>query len=313
MTPNELLLWLSARKEGSWPQFRSAVESLDLTGNNDEAEEGFSLPLHQRVRFNLERLAHTEFDTAECENGWRVVPPTLALSQSGMMTTGILCGARTPKLLERIERCANGLIVERMSYPDCPDIFRVQAPETKILVELAKQAGILCQPDAPAALLSHVPAVDAMKGWRREPLPSTGRDWEVKEFVIERKVMKWRKIELQDANVAGAEGLFCVTRFQMPQYFLREGGETIRLPGAIGKYRILSHRRRRVLKYDRRARKLSLPAIIRPPLLTERALILCSGFPPSIHIAYNRRILTYRDVPEEIAGMTAEVLRQDIA
>ena len=80
MTPNELLLWLSARKEGSWPQFRGAVETLDLANTDDEEEKDTSLPLHQRVRFNLERLGHVEFDAAACEDGWRVVPPSLALS-----------------------------------------------------------------------------------------------------------------------------------------------------------------------------------------------------------------------------------------
>ena len=56
MTPNELLLWLSARKQGSWPQFRGAVERLDLANPADESEQDTSLPVHQRVRFNLERL-----------------------------------------------------------------------------------------------------------------------------------------------------------------------------------------------------------------------------------------------------------------
>ena len=124
--------------------------------------------------------------------------------------------------------------------------------------------------------------------------------------------MKWHPTTLREANSPAAQGLFCFTRFQMPQYFLREGRETIKVPGAIGKYRVLSRRRRRVLRYDREERTLTLPAIFRPPLLTERALILCSGFPPSLSVLYGRPRLTYRDIPEEVAAMTAEVLRQDL-
>lgn len=30
MTPNELLVWISGRQEGSWAQFRGAVEALEL-------------------------------------------------------------------------------------------------------------------------------------------------------------------------------------------------------------------------------------------------------------------------------------------
>jgi len=51
---------------------------------------------------------------------------------------------------------------------------------------------------------------------------------------------------------------------------------------------------------------------IRPPLLTERALVLCSGFPPLFDVVYGRPRLTYCDVPEEVAGLAAEVLRHDL-
>jgi hypothetical protein len=122
--------------------------------------------------------------------------------------------------------------------------------------------------------------------------------------------MRWTPISLKEAHRVGAEGLFCFSRFQTPQYFIRQGQETIRIPGAIGKYYVLS--RRRVLSYDRRQRHLTLPAICRPPLLVERSLILCSGLPPSISTVYGRLRLTYQDIPEEIAGLAAEVLRQDL-
>jgi len=311
MTTNELLLWLSARKEGSWPQFRGAVETLDLANRTDEAEQDTSLPLHQRVRFNLERLGHVEFAAKECEDGWRVVPPTLVLSQHGSRVVGVLCGARTPKLLEQIERASNGSSLERASQLDCPDIVRTHAPDAQILTELAQRAGILCQIDAPTALLSHLPSVDSMIGLRREPLPAAGREWDVRHFVIKGKIMKWNTITLHEANAPDAQGLFCFTRFQTPQYFLRDGRETMRLPGAIGKYRVLARRGRRVLRYDRKERCLILPAICRPPLLLERALILCSGFPASFSVVRDRPTLTYREIPEEVAGIAAEVLRQD--
>jgi hypothetical protein len=143
-------------------------------------------------------------------------------------------------------------------------------------------------------------------------LPASGKDWIVQQLVVERKTAKWQTVTLQEANALGSQGLFRFTRYQMPQYYLREGSETIALPDAVGKYYILSRHRRRVLKYDRRERSFTVAAIFRPSLLTERALILCSGFPPLLNVVRGRPTLTYRDVPEEIAGMTAEVLRQDL-
>ena len=254
MTPNELLVWLSARREGSWAQFRSAVEALELDRAGDDTEDG-SLPLHQRVRFNLERLGHVEFDAAGCEDGWRVVPPALALSEHGGEARAVLCGARTPKVLEKIEQEAGGLAFERMPVTDSPDIMRVHAREAAALAELALRAGIRCQADAPTALLSYLPRTDSLRGWKPERLPTAGKDWDVKQFVIAGKRMKWSPVTLQEANAPGTTGLFCFTRFQIPQYFLREGAETVRLPGAIGKYRILSQHRRRVLNYKRKERQ----------------------------------------------------------
>jgi hypothetical protein len=312
VTPNELLLWLSARKAGSWSQFRRAVANLDLANSTGEPEEDAALPIHQRVRFNLERLGHVEFGEEENGEGWRVVPPTLALAQYNGQTTGVLCGARTLPLLERIERAANELSFERVPHPDCPDVLRMHAPNAQILIDLAQREGIFCQADTPTALLSHLPSVDSIKGWNRAPMPIAGKDWDVKQFVVERKTMKWRTVTLHEANAPGVQGLFRITRFQRPQYFLREGRETIKVPGQIAKYYTLFRLRRRVLKYDRKERSLTLLAIFRPPLLTERGLILCSGFPPSLSEVRGRPTLTYRDIPEEVAGMTAEVLRQDL-
>src|SRR5260370_28816601 len=119
MTPNELLRWWSARRQGSWPQVRGAVQSVDLASNNDETDEA-SLPLHQRVRFSLERLAHVEFDAAECENGWRVVPPSLALFKHERGATAVLFGARNPNLINRLETAAAGLSFQRIPPPKSP-------------------------------------------------------------------------------------------------------------------------------------------------------------------------------------------------
>ena len=311
MTPNELLLWLSARKQGSWVQFRSAVENLELAETEDEAGQDTSLPLHQRVRLNLERLGHVEFDTAGCENGWRVVPPVLAIFEHDAGASGVLCGARTAKLVDRISAAGNGLSLDRVAEAGCPDVIRVRAQKTEDLTEVANRAGVSSQADCPTALLSQLPPVDANKGWKREPLPVSGKEWDVKQFIVKRKTMRWEAVTVREANTPGAQGLFCFTRYQRPQYFLREGQECIRLPGAVAKYLVLARRRRRVLRYDRQQRRLSMPAILRPPLLTERGLVLCSGFPPAVSTVHKRRMLTYRDIPEEVAGIAAEILRQD--
>src|SRR5436309_1903000 len=107
MTADRLLLWLSARREGSWEQFKGAVEELGASvpprgSGEDDISPQYGLPLYQRLRLNLQRLAHVEFFARGCQNGWRVGPPVLALNQRGGRWEGIFCGARSPKLLDRL-------------------------------------------------------------------------------------------------------------------------------------------------------------------------------------------------------------------
>lgn len=48
MGPDELLFWLSARQEGSWAQFRSAVEEILGEANLDDGDDG-GIPLYQKL------------------------------------------------------------------------------------------------------------------------------------------------------------------------------------------------------------------------------------------------------------------------
>src|SRR5213593_4410033 len=106
MRANELLLWLSARREGSWQQFRQAVEQLHSSDGETNSESNDEFPLHQQLRLDLERLAHVEFFATDCEDGWRIAPPTFATHSISGGVRGVLCGARSPALRERVIRSA---------------------------------------------------------------------------------------------------------------------------------------------------------------------------------------------------------------
>ena len=106
MKANELLFWLSARCQGSWQQFRAAVEELHSAENESQPDgtavtdnDGF--PLHQQLRLDLERLAHVKFFSRGCESDWGVAPPTLAAHRLRGGVRAVMCGARSP-------RCASG-------------------------------------------------------------------------------------------------------------------------------------------------------------------------------------------------------------
>jgi len=122
---NELLLWLSARGEGSWRGFRAAVEELhlaeDLQRDGGEEFEGGDFPLHQQLRLNMERLGHVEFFARGCEEGWRVTPPALAGSRDSTGWMGVLCGGRSDRLLDGFSRGAGHLRVEVIPQAGAPD------------------------------------------------------------------------------------------------------------------------------------------------------------------------------------------------
>ena len=156
MKANELLLWLSARREGSWQQFRAAVDELHLDGGeslpNQEADGDF--PLHQLLRLDFERLAHVEFFARDCEDGWRVVPPTLATHPTADGVRGVLCGARSAAMRDRVLNAASNVGCEVLNPPGVPDVLRIVASDAETLAELSEQTALHFQADAPLAILS---------------------------------------------------------------------------------------------------------------------------------------------------------------
>ncbi len=312
MKANELLFWLSARREGSWRQFRAAVEEL-YSVENDSDFEGTTIPddtfpLHQQLRLDLERLAHVEFFAQGCEDGWRVGPPTLAAHPVHRGARAVLCGARSIALCERMLRAGEKFGCEAFDRCDVPQVIRIVAPEVKMLAEAARQAGVRFQNDAPLAILSHLPPCDPpSKSCERSEFP-VGAEWTIGEF--DPMGLRWTKTNRHGAQALQTGAIRFVCSFQRPRYFLRWAGETYELPRAITIYAVLRRRRHHVLHYSVASRELSLPAICRPPRLLERALVLCSGFPPPFDPMAAR--ITYCDVPPEIARYAAELLCQPL-
>jgi hypothetical protein len=307
MRANELLLWLSARREGSWQQFRQAVEELHSSNCEANSENNDEFPLHQQLRLDLERLAHVEFFAAECEDGWRIAPPTLATHSVSGGVRGVLCGARSPALRERVARATKAFSGEILASLDVPDVIRIVAPDASALAELAAQTSLYFQQDAPLAILSYLPPCDPPSRARSPSEFPQGADWSIHEF--DATNFAWRKIERNETQTVRFGVLRFLIHFQRPRYFLRWKGMTFEMPRAVALYALLRLHRRNVLCYNREVAALSVPAICRPPHLLERALVLCSGLPPT----YAAARVTYSEVPPEIAHLAAQLLRQSIA
>ena len=313
MSANDLLIWMSARVEGSWLQFRSAVEGLHVeenAGNSSEVGENATasdLPLYQTVRLGLERLAHVEFAPVTINRRWRVVPPTLAITRSGDECVGILCGARSPDLCKSLLQLSGNVSVDLQPMPGMPDRICLISPDINLLDCAGQDLDLHVQPNAPAVLLAAIPPVDDPRSrFPSEPPCTPG--WTIHQFSTTN--LRWKEADLQRV-LSASFGLF---RFQLHYqrfHFLRLRGQTFQVHVQVGKYVVLRRRRiRRLVWYDRSQAVLSVPVTCRPPLLVERALVLCSGELPRIDRVTHR--LEYSRVTPEIARMAAALLCQEI-
>jgi hypothetical protein len=184
----------------------------------------------------------------------------------------------------------------------------ITASARATLVAIAERACLLFQDDAPAALLASLPPVDDPSVRHPTELPF-GSEWKIDRFSPDDLV--WRAATFDGARGASG-GLFRFSlRHQRHVLFCWRGGSS-RIPGQVGKYLVLRQRRRQVLKYDDHSRTLSVPASCRPPFLVERALILCSGSPPSYEGGQRGGVLRYTEIPEAIAAIAAALLRQGL-
>jgi hypothetical protein len=310
---NELILWLSARVQGSWEQFKSAVEMLHLPDDEatgarapeEDARQG-GLPLHQELRMMLERLGHAEFFAGGCEGGWRITAPVWAASDAEAEVSAVLCGARSVPTLQRIQGANFGqasLQVEDES--SAPAVYRLTAGTSDALMSAAQATGISIQPDAPRGLLCALSPVCQMYEEIAD-LP-LGREWIVEQYDPES--LRW-KASSREEGCLTRNGLF---RFRLPyqrRHFLRRRGRSFEMEGAAAKYALLRRRRISVFRYIPAAKECVLPASCRPPTLVERALILCSGRLPRFEAS--NATVTYSSVSADIARLAARLLDQEI-
>jgi hypothetical protein len=311
---NDLLLWMSARGSGSWVQFRAAVERLvpgaipaDDGAEREDSDQS-KLPLYQTLRLNFERLGFAEFFAASGEEEWRVAPPVLVIAQSATRQTGFLTGARSDSLMRRIQTTLAPDSFRIKPQENCPDSVVLETDDASLLPRLAASAGLVAQRDAPTAILAALRelSVNDLIGPVDPPL---GKEWTFERF--RERDLRWEDTGRTDMDRASF-GLFRLRFRYRTEILLRWGGRAYQTGLAEGKYLALKRVRKRVLVYDPADASLVVPAICRPPILIDRALILCSGQLPRLEIRGNSAYLHYQDIPSAVAWTAASLLRQGL-
>lgn len=309
MSLDHLLLWLSAKGMGSWSQFRAAVEELHVLRQQENAldepdtsdRSKFDLPVYHEVRFALQRLGHVEFDTGKAQNAWCVVPPSLAF-MPGDSARGLLCGARSAALLDRLRDIAN---VEELLIEGMPRRVILSGTSVNAIAGRVRELGVYVQEQAPTAMLCAIPSVRNSAIWTKAQVPETP-GWIVHRFSPTK--LKWKLVPQDEASRASS-GLFRFVMKHQRFYYLHWRSHLYRVPVQVGKYAVMG-RRQGTLAYEPARGIFSVPAICRPPLLVERALVLCSGVLPSFSSSSGR--LEYADVPIDVARLAAQLLCQEM-
>ena len=305
MNANHVLFWASALGTGSWHQFKSAVERLRLEDSDqEEGTDQKSFPLYQKIRFNLQRLGHVEFNGQE--DGWRVVPPVFAITHREGRTRVVLCGARSEPLLARIREASSGLGLVETPCDACPDIICLEDWGSDRIEQTAEHLGILVQPSAPEAILINLPPVESLVDWVKGDMPFGG-GWNKEKFCVE--TLSWER-ETGQPSASGGPELLRFARFGKHYHFIRMGTFGIEVPVQMGKFFVLMSTRRRVMFFNSKRAELSFRPICRPPLFVERALCMCSGFPAAFDP--EQKVLVYKDIPGHVAQLAARNLRQEI-
>jgi hypothetical protein len=222
---------------------------------------------------------------------------------------GILVGARSARLIDRLLESAAQSTLETLKFDGCPDQLRIVAPDSQTLARIAQRANIYFQVSAPESILAVIPRIDEAAIRKSTPIPF-GAQWRVERFSA--TSLRWEAASAQEARATTA-GLFRFVRQYERIVLLCTHGHGYAVPSQVGKYLALKARRRRVLQYDRTAECLTLPSSCRPPFLVDRALTLCSGAPPR----YEARtamsgLLHYSNIPAPVARLASASLCQEL-
>jgi hypothetical protein len=314
MSGTELLLALSARKKGSWRQFKESVDALIWCGQVGQIDssvymdEQADLSIHQAVRFNLQRLCHAEFFAPGCERGWRVTPPVMAINKGEYGYEVILAGARSETQLYNLLGSSLGDFVEFTPFPACPDKAIIRFDDVLEIERVGTSLGFRVQRSAPEVLLGALPTIPELPTSDDNAILPFGSDWKVEYLDID----AWRWVTTQ--SVTDITSSLALCRFTRPfetQLFAKQGVRYTQLADlAIAKCQLLASHRRHVLSYNEQAQILSIPAIFRPPLLVERGLILYSGDLPAFR--KQERVLEYSKISRRAAKMVCAIIKQEL-
>ena len=279
-----LLSWMTHTGQGSWARFRSAVE--ELAGRDADLSN-----LRRSLRIVLSDLGFTDFFIEDSQQ-WRMLPPVLG-GLSGQDGAAVLCGSRTPILVETLRTAAGShgceICVEKPQ--DCPTLIRMAGGADQ-LSEVAKQAGTSFEPNLARVLAQELtPIPEMLENPRKEAAPL---NWKVRSFDF--AACTWVDTLLPNSACE------FTPRYGRPKYFLhRRRGRLLRASKRESLYAAAMFKGVRLIGYDPTAKELKVPLFAPLPESYSRAACLCLGRPTEVSDGQ----ITYCGVPPDVAAVLA--------
>ena len=282
-----------------WMSFRGTGRVTDLP----EDLIGGESP--RKIVEALAVLGHVEYIDS---NRWRIVPPLLAgLPEDGLVSTAVLCGARTAALLSRLKTgCAErGAEVVESPAANGPDVVRVSSPSDSVVSMVAKEMRLAFQRNSAFTLLSCTPAI---RNWPRAPCPMvSGKVETVLRF--SRSKLDWVDSTLDEAR-GSQRGFFRVRRDWDWVSIIKMGSEkSAYIDDRAG--RLIVAEKLKVVSWDAEHQEFAVPMQLFPPRLIARALTMCTGIPPSYDEAHRR--ICFSGISIEVAKLALAITGLRIA
>jgi len=292
-TYDRVLEYLSARKSGSWVQFKSAVMAAAETENSDES------PTWATSVFaaNLAMLCHVDF-AFESNLQWTCAPPVLAQTAT-KSEIGVLLGRRDSRIEASIAKGAAALHIalERLPQDYAPTALLLHSPDPELLETLAGQCGLPFAPDAALLMSRCLPSLASM--YLASPTVPFPHGFPVEIFDPES--FEWKVV-----RTPSGDGSYRIDSYR-PEFRVVVKGRITKVTQNLGIHVALAQAGKRAVEYLPSPTEMRFHSRAKLPELYMRALALCEGRLPRFD--RSRGELFFRSVPEDVADYILEGIR----
>jgi len=321
-TNADIFIYLLSSK--STIQFDSLKDIFSQTcwaEDENNPELNFMKSFQQTMRF-LDSLGFCEVDYSSRRVS--MCPPYLVSIPGFGLPMAVLVGSRTPELVQALKQSVGrrkdtvGITAQENKNSNVPELIKITSMSFSTLTDVAKECGVGCMLDAPAAykLLDFSASINEVEQRLKFQKKS--------EPKFESKTFSCRLLQFSKGK--DAPNLpFRLVEYETPYnqrvHLLWNGDGAAEMNRDWGRYIVLNHENTNVLLYDSSRNKMAVPTAAQLPTLLARSLSLCSGAVPNQKMCnlehtggtYTRHYMfVYSNVPPYVAEGVAKKLGQKL-